>query len=258
MTGVPHIEGRWWGSTSASLAAHAGLFALLMLIATHVTQNSDAQRRLSPGLIYLPALGDGGGGGGGGDNLLRPPRPVMIKRATPASIPTPSNAIQPVASVPAITATAVETVPGTPAAVDPLGLSAGKGQGPGGGGGRGPGSGAGDGSGLGDGQVAGEGGDVYRPGNGVTDPVLIREVKPNYTADALRAKIQGIVEMDAVVRADGTIDPRTIHIVRSLDPTFGLDREAVEAVKQWRFSPATRKGQAVAVLVRLELAFTLR
>jgi protein TonB len=106
--------------------------------------------------------------------------------------------------------------------------------------------------------VAGAGGDVYLPGNGVSNPVLVREVKPNYTADAMRAKIQGTVEMEAVVRADGTIDPRSIRIVRSLDSTFGLDREATEAVKQWRFSPALRKGQAVASLVTLELVFTLR
>jgi protein TonB len=92
----------------------------------------------------------------------------------------------------------------------------------------------------------------------VSDPVLVREVKPNYTADALRAKVQGTVEMEAIVLADGTIEPRTIRIIRSLDPAFGLDREAVEAVKRWRFKPAMRKGQPVAVLVTLELAFTLR
>jgi len=61
-----------------------------------------------------------------------------------------------------------------------------------------------------------------------------------------------------VVRADGTIDPRSIRIVRSLDSTFGLDREAIEAIKQWRFRPAVRKGQAVASFVTLELVFTLR
>jgi TonB family protein len=155
-------------------------------------------------------------------------------------------------------ATAVETIPGAPTAIDPLATAAGKGDGPGGGGGRGPGNGRGDGSGLGEGRLAGFGGDVYLPVNGVSNPVLIREVKPKYTGDAMRAKVQGTVEMEAVVRADGTIDPRSIRIVRSLDSTFGLDREAIEAVKQWRFSPAVRKGQPVAALVTVELAFTLR
>src|SRR5262249_10536473 len=155
---------------------------------------------------------------------------------------------QPAAPVPAITASAVETVPGAPTAIDPSAMTAGQGDGTGGGGGPRGGSGPGDGIGIGDGRVAGIGGDVFRPGKDVSKPLLVREVKPHYTADALRAKLQGTVEMEAVVLADGTIDPRSIRIVRSPDPAFGLDREAVEAVKRWRFRPAMRKGQPVAVL----------
>jgi len=259
MTTVPHIEGRWWGSTSASVAAHAVLFALMMLIASRVSNLSDQQHSPAPGaMIFIPEAGAGGGGGGGGDSRPQPPRPALLKRAPRASIPTPSEASQPSSPVPAITASAVETVPGAPAPIDASSVTPGKGDGPGGGAGRGPGSGRGDGAGLGEGQREGFGGDVPRPGNGVSDPVLVREVKPNYTADALRAKIQGTVVMEAVVLADGTIDPRSIRIVRSLDPTFGLDREAVEAVKRWQFNSAMRKGQPVAVLVTLEIAFTLR
>jgi len=250
MTGVPHIEGRWWGSTSASIAAHATLFVLMMLIATRVSNISDPQPALSPtALVYLPEAGSGGHGGGG-DLLAQPPRPAILKRTAPSSTPTPSDAVQPSSSVPAITANAVETMPGSVTSIDATGMSAGKGDGPGGGGGHGTGVGPGDGPYVGNGP--------YLPGNGVSDPLLIHEVKPNYTSDAMRAKIQGIVQMDAIVRADGTIDPRSIHIVRSLDSVFGLDREAVKAVQQWRFSPAMRKGQAVAVLVTLELSFTLR
>jgi|SRR5579872_1143639 len=259
MTGVPHIEGRWWGSTSASIAAHAVLLTLLMLIATRVSNISDPPRALSLGpTVFIREAGPGGGGGGGGDTTPQPPRVAVFKRAPLSSMPTPSETIQPPASVPALTATAVETIPGAPASIDPSSTVPGKGDGPGGGAGRGPGSGPGAGTGIGDGRLAGVGGDVYRAGNDVSDPVLVREVKPNYTADALRAKLQGTVEMEAIVLADGTIDPRTIRIIRSLDPTFGLDREAVDAVKRWRFKPAMRKGQPVAVLVTLELVFTLR
>jgi protein TonB len=261
MTGASLIEARWWGSTSASVAAHTLLFALMMLIATRVSNISDPPRALNSPFVFVPDAGAGGGGGGGGDTRVRRPRPAVINRAPVTSMPTPSETIQPSAQVPvpAITATAVETLPGAPATIDAsVSTAPGKGDGPGGGGGRGAGSGSGNGSGLGDGLLAGFGGDVYLPGNGISDPVLVREVKPNYTADALRAKLQGTVEMEAVVLANGTIDPRSIRILRSLDPTFGLDREAVEAVKRWRFSPALRKGQPVAVLVTLELAFTLR
>jgi TonB family protein len=263
MTGVPHIEGRWWGSTSASVAAHAALFALMMLMAVRVTNLSDPPHLLSAGaLVFVPESGSGrggGGGGGGGDTVAQSLRPALMKRATPPSIPSsPSETIQPPASPPTIVATGVDTMPGAVTPIDSFGTAAGKWDGPGGGDGRGGGNGPGDGTGLGAGKVAGFGGDVYLPGNGVSNPVLVREVKPNYTADALRAKIQGTVEMEAVVRVDGTIDPRSIRIVRSLDSTFGLDREAIEAVKQWRFRPAMRTGQAVASFVTLELVFTLR
>jgi outer membrane biosynthesis protein TonB len=64
--------------------------------------------------------------------------------------------------------------------------------------------------------------------------------------------------MEAVVRPDGTVDPKSLHITRSLDSTFGLDDEAKKAVVQWRFRPGMRQGQAVAVQILVELSFTLR
>lgn len=257
MTSLSHVEGRWWGSTTVSITAHAVLFALLLLFATRVSNVYDPPQPLSPAMVFVSEAGAGGGGGGGGDLRPQPPRPALTKPAPPASPASPTETLQPPAVVPAVTATAVETLPGALTSID-ASVTPGKGNGPGGGGGQGPGSGPSDGSGLGDGRVAGFGGDVYLPGNGVSSPVLLREVKPNYTAEALRAKVQGTVVLDGVVRADGTLDPRTIRIVRSLDPAFGLDREATEAVKQWRFRPAMRKGEAVAALVSLELVFTIR
>ncbi len=108
----------------------------------------------------------------------------------------------------------------------------------------------------------------FQPGSGITDPVLIREVKPNYTHDAMQAKLQGVVEMDVVVRPDGSVDPQSLRITRSLDATFGLDNEAKKAVRQWKFRPAVcnrdggcgelKRGQPVAVLVSVELTFTLK
>lgn len=64
--------------------------------------------------------------------------------------------------------------------------------------------------------------------------------------------------MEAVVFADGSVDPRRIRTTRSLDSMFGLDEQAMVAVKQWHFPPGTLKGQAVAVRVTAELTFTLR
>jgi TonB family protein len=58
------------------------------------------------------------------------------------------------------------------------------------------------------------------------------------------------------VLPDGTVGD--VKITRSLDPTFGLDQEAIKAAKQFRFVPGTRFGQPVAVLVSFEIEFTLR
>ena len=87
-------------------------------------------------------------------------------------------------------------------------------------------------------------------------PRLIRDVKPKYTSDAMRAKIQGTVLMQCVVRPDGSVTD--IQVVRSLDPMFGLDQEAINAARQWKFQPGTRMGQPVAVQITIELQFTLR
>jgi protein TonB len=81
-------------------------------------------------------------------------------------------------------------------------------------------------------------------------------VKPDYTADAMRAKMQGVVLLECVVRPDGTVGD--LRIVKSLDKTFGLDEQAIKAAKQWRFSPGRRLGEPVPVLVTIELTFTLR
>src|SRR5581483_1937435 len=145
---------------------------------------------------------------------------------------------------------AIEAPPGPPT------LSQGSGSGGGAGTGTGTGIGPGTGSGLGPGSGGGTGGGIYRPGSGVTTPILVREVKPQYTSDAMRAKIQGTVWVECVVKQDGTVGD--VRVVRSLDPLFGLDQEAVKAARQWRFRPGLRNGEPVPVLITIELTFTLR
>jgi protein TonB len=84
---------------------------------------------------------------------------------------------------------------------------------------------------------------------------VLREVKPQYTLEAMRAKIQGTVLLDCVVKADGTVGD--VEVLRSLDKT-GLDQEAIRAARAWQFEPGTRNGEPVPVLVTIELTFTLR
>jgi len=97
---------------------------------------------------------------------------------------------------------------------------------------------------------------VPRPGKDVTAPKIEKEVKPVYTESAKKERIQGLVGMDVVVLADGSVGDVTV--TRSLDKEHGLDDESVKAVKQWRFVPGKKDGKAVPVLVEIEMAFTLK
>jgi protein TonB len=91
---------------------------------------------------------------------------------------------------------------------------------------------------------------------GVTPPSVVKDVKPVYTKEAMDAGIQGQVELEAVVRADGTVGEVTI--VKSLDRKYGLDDQAVIAMKQWLFEPGKKDGKAVPVVITVEMTFTLK
>jgi protein TonB len=85
---------------------------------------------------------------------------------------------------------------------------------------------------------------------------VVKEVRPTYTPAALQAKIQGDVELDVVVLANG--DPGEIVISRSLDTVHGLDDAAMQAAAQWKFEPGRRDGQAVPVVITVQMTFRLR
>jgi len=91
---------------------------------------------------------------------------------------------------------------------------------------------------------------------GVTPPTVVQMVKPQYTAAAMEAKIQGEVVLDAVVETDGTVGDVTV--VRSLDTEYGLDEQAVAALSQSRFEPGQKDGKPVAVQVTVQMSFVLR
>jgi len=159
-------------------------------------------------------------------------------------------------NIPAVTmAAALQTLPGAMGHIDDAreSLSQGVGTGGGGGTGAGTGIGPGEGPGLGPGEGGGVGGGVYRPGAGIKNPSVLREVRPEYTTEAMRARIQGTVHVEVVVLPDGAVGDVTV--IKSLDHVFGLDAEAIKAARQWRFVPGTRFGEPVAVAVVLELFF---
>ena len=141
-------------------------------------------------------------------------------------------------------ASAEQTLPGAISAQAPVTLSQGPGSGGGSGTGTGSGIGPGRGSGLGDGTGGGAGGGAYRPGSGVSLPEVLTEVKPQYTAEAMRAKVQGVVWLECIVLPDGSVSD--VRITKSLDSVFGLDQEAIKAARRWRFKPGIREGKAGA------------
>jgi periplasmic protein TonB len=119
--------------------------------------------------------------------------------------------------------------------------------------GSGGGIGVGTGPGVGEGMGGGSGGGVFRVAGGVSAPRAIYDPEPEYSEEARQAKYQGDVLLSVIVDRDGRT--RDIHIARSLG--LGLDEKAMEAVRRWRFEPAMKNGQPVAVLVNIEVKFHL-
>jgi TonB family protein len=249
------------------------------------TQNVDPAR-----LVFLITPGAGGGGGGGGNRSPKPapklerqgpPRPrIAVPKSTPDPVlttakpqvepprPTPAAVTPPavVEKAPEPQPTRAVVAPVVEAAADPrehAGViekpappaeSQGQGVGGGAGSGSGTGNGQGIGSGIGDGSGGGTGGGPFRPGSGIEPPRLLREVKADYTEEARRRNIRGEVVLEIVVRSDGTVGD--VRVLQGLGG--GLEGRAIAAVRQWKFSPAMRRGQPVDVLVEVAVEFTLR
>jgi protein TonB len=263
-------EKRLGGSLAASIVTH-GAFVLVILLLIRITPepsgNAMLLDRAPREIVWLAEPGAGGGGGGGGNQQKEPIKKAELpgkekitvpveKKPEPIPLPEIKPPEEEKVNIPAVTMSAAnETSPGLIESKEDT-TSQGEGTKGGAGTGSGTGIGNGEGSGLGPGSGGGTGGGVYRPGNGVESPRLLRSVRPSYTAEAMRAKVQGIVRLEGVVMSDGSVGD--VKVTRSLDPVFGLDQEAIKAAKQFRFVPGTRFGEPVAVLVSFEIEFTLR
>lgn len=91
-------------------------------------------------------------------------------------------------------------------------------------------------------------------GQGVRAPRIISERRPAYSREAMRERVQGVVELDAIVDTSGAVSH--VRVTRPLHPA--LDQQAIQALRQWKFAPGTRDGQPVRTLVSVEMTFTLR
>ncbi len=282
------------GPLTASGFLHATAFGLALLTfgipsSSHVEQ----QPTTSPRLVFLVKPGPGGGGGGGGLRQPDPPRRALLKGTHPLKSPVPVQrvvrkpvpdppappkpapppevrpverpieppppvakpdpippVVAPVVSAPADTRDRVGVIEAPASTSESQGPGDGRGAGAGGGTGYGEGTGPG----IGPGSGGGTGGGPYRPGSGIAAPELIHEVKPDYTEEARRRSLAGDVVLEIIVRSDGRVG--SVRVVQGLGA--GLDQRAVDAVRQWRFSPARRLGTPVDVVVEVAVEFRLR
>jgi TonB family protein len=90
---------------------------------------------------------------------------------------------------------------------------------------------------------------VYELGKGITPPRISHQVDPEHPPRGFR--VSGTVLIGLIVRSTG--DPDEVHVVRSLEKE--VDQCAVDAVKQWKFQPATKDGQRVSVKISVEIRF---
>jgi TonB family protein len=277
--------GRPKGLPSFASSLIHGAFVLSMLWLTSGAPESATADGAAPRLVFLALPGPGGGGGGGGlQNPLPPrkaetpsrfrrPRPAVdaspnkalvkarsieVRLPAPAPVPAPTPVVQnPLPSrrlvAPVAATTTAEQRDGALRARD-QNASLGSGAGGGTDTGRGTGDGEGLGSGIGPGAGGGTGGGPYRAGSGVEPPRLLREVKAKYTDEARRRGTTGNVILEIIITRDGTVGD--VSVRRGLGA--GLDERAVEAVRQWKFAPARRLGEAVDVIVEVAVEFMLR
>jgi TonB family protein len=266
-----------------SILAH-GL--VIFIAAFLIVQRSDETAPKNEDVVFVnnpivsPFEGDGrdgGGGGGGGKNQPLPPatgrmpettrvqmippdpenpKPLMPAEDLLAQVPSvqmpidiPQDQSLPIGDITAPPNYSMSSGPGSGGGIGTgrgtgVGSGTGAGVGPGSGGGMGGGSGGGIGSGVG----------PYVVGNGVKAPQVLFQPLPAYTEEARKARAEGIVLIQAIIRKDGTVD--SFKVLRGLG--YGLDESAINTIAtKWRFKPGTFNGAPVDVQANIEVSFRL-
>jgi periplasmic protein TonB len=119
--------------------------------------------------------------------------------------------------------------------------------------GSGTGLGSGNGGGIGPGSGGNMGGGPRRIGGGVSAPVLIFQVEPEFSEEARKAKVAGNVLVNLWVDTSG--NPSHVRVIRGVG--MGLDEKAMEAVRQYKFKPAMENGKPVLVELNVEVNFQI-
>ncbi len=254
-------------STLVSGLLHAAVIALILLatrarpavVKEHFTLFTPSD--LLKYEANLPQRPDAGGGGG-----LHAPTP-----ASQGNLPrfATRQFLEPVNPIPHAdpTLTLEPTLIGDPQIVvaqfdfgrigDPHGVPGPDSAGPGSGGGHGGGDGTGIGPGRGPGAGLGSDGGVSASSSAFETPttqaVLLYKTEPEYSEEARKAKLQGSVTLRVEIDARGQV--QNIALAQGLG--FGLDEQAMAAVRKWRFRSATRNGKPVPTRAMVQVTFRL-
>jgi TonB family protein len=201
----------------------------------------------------------GGGGGGGAHQIVEPSRgrapevaKVTLNAPQLTRLNQPKLPVEPTEPI-KLTDNPKMVNFGQPNSPQIKLASQGSGGGSGFGGGLGGGLGAGHGLGAGPGSGGGYGGGLMSVGGGVSAPVVLHSIEPEFTEQARTANLQGTVILRIIVDSNG--NPQNIHVTQSLG--MGLDEKAIEAVRQYKFSPAKYQGNPVAVQMNVYVEFHL-
>jgi TonB family protein len=258
-------------SSALAIVLHAVVLGLIILFAVQWRTREIKRKQMVTAVDVKPFIPVtqpqkdvmGGGGGGGTHNPVEASKghlpkiakqqitPPQILKIDHPKLPVPATIVMPqqiklpdAANMPNI---------GVPQSQQVQLASQGGGSGSGFGSGSGGGIGSGSGGGVGPGEGGGYGGGVMHPGGGVSAPVLIYSVDPEFSDEARRAKYQGVCVVSMIVDAQG--NPQNIQVARALG--MGLDEKAIEAAKQYKFKPAYFHGHPVPVLINLEVNFRI-
>jgi protein TonB len=252
----PLTGGRSYRSMAWAVGAHAvAILLIAILVKTQIPLAAPVKMVRATALAVLPkapvkikAMGGGGGQRG----------PTPVTKGTPPKF-AETQIVPPKAAPPMEAKIHIEptievqkdvkmesSIPQIGVASSPLvGMSMGNGSGSG--------LGSGNGSGLGPGSGGNTGGGPKRIGGGVSAPVLIYSVDPEFSDEARRAKAAGHVMVALWVDEKGM--PTHVRVIRGLG--MGLDEKAIEAVKQYRFRPSMENGKPVTVSMNIDVLFQI-
>jgi protein TonB len=245
-------------STAVAVVLHIAVILLIaLLIAKHVQMAAPPKTTLvttldAPPPPAPPKLEKMGGGGGqvgatpvtaghppkfAAEQLVPPKAPPMVQ---------PKLAVEPTVNVQPDLKMADNKLPdmGMPNS-NLKGFSMGNG--------NGSGIGSGNGNGMGPGSGGNTGGGVMHVGGGVRPPSVLFSVEPEFSEEARKAKFSGNVQVYLWIDEQG--NPSHVKVVRGVG--MGLDEKAVEAVRQYKFKPATQNGKPVKVDLYMDVNFQI-